>query len=264
LGRKISHEANAASFARAVHGQFHGRVDAHHFHDHVGTFAPGEVSNFRKHVFVIRAQDRSSAQLEGEFESLIGEVNGKDCFATRSFQALHDKETNETCSHHDGGIPGLNARSVYRVKSDRDRFREGRFFVGNLVGKEVANAAGDENVVREGALAAEVGSRYPKHFTIIAEIDVAGFTVGALPAIDRAIEGDAIALGPGGDLRSALRDRAARFVPHHDGRDATPAAAVHAMNIAPADPTGPDLDEKVIWSRLGNRFFDKVQGGGVD
>jgi hypothetical protein len=139
------------------------------------------------------------------------------------------------------------------VEGDGNGFEHGGFGEGKLIGETVHDARGDHDIFGEGSCAAIIAARDAQHLAIVAKVDIATQAVGTRAAVNRGVEGDAVAFGKtvhifadGGDLPSS-------FVTHHDWGDAATRGTVVAVDVTAADATGRDPNQDFIGCRSGRR-----------
>ena len=121
---------------------------------------------------------------------------------------------------------------------------------------------GDE--LGKGPMAAVIVAGDPQHAAVVAKIDFAAAAMPAAAAVDRRVEGHAVAGGPIADLGPDVDDRPRRLVAHDDRRLPPAGAAVHAVDVAAADAAGRDAQQDLVRGDLGARpvlDFQMVVGG---
>ena len=131
-------------------------------------------------------------------------------------------------------------------------FDERSVFEAERVRQAVKNALRHRDKFRERAVPAIFRARNAEHAALFAEIDLAALTEPAFAAIDRRVERHAIADVPFGNAVAEPGDFSRGFVSHDDRRNAPAGAAVHAVNVAPANPAGPHAHEDFVGLQVGH------------
>ena len=185
----------------------------------------------------------SAPELSGEGQLAVLRSTAMMTPHPRQPERLDNEESDHARTEDDRGVIQRDGGAVNGVEGDGHRLDQGGLIEGEVAGEPVENVLGDRNVFGEGAVLPVVFTGDPQHAAVVAEVDLAAAAKGASPAVDRGVEGDAVAGFPGGDARPNGGDFARGFVAHDDGRAAASGAAIHAVDVAAADATGLHGDE---------------------
>src|SRR5204862_4189032 len=132
---------------------------------------------------------------------------------------------------------------------DSDRFQHGCFGKRKAVRQAINNSLRNDDIFGEGSRATVVGAGNSEDAAVVAEIDFSTSAIAAVSAGNCGIEGDAIAFGPAGYLRSDSRDVAGSFMAHHDGRNAAAGGTIIAVHVTATNTARRHFDQNLGGSR---------------
>ena len=130
---------------------------------------------------------------------------------------------------------------------------------GSVRGQLVEDPRRHGDELRERAVAPVVGARDAEHRPRVAQVDVAAAAEVTAAAIDRGVEGDAIAGREPGHGGAGPFDHPGRLVAHHERRDAAAGDAGVAVDVAAADAAGAHADEDVLVADVRQRHVGHRQ-----
>src|SRR5690242_13943539 len=105
------------------------------------------------------------------------------------------------------------------MQCNRHRFQQGGLGERKIVRQLICDSRGEYNVFGKGAGAAVVTARDAQNLPVVAQVGFTASAEGTLTAVNRGIEGDAIAFSEALDASTNTRDDTCRFVSHDNGRN---------------------------------------------
>ena len=249
FGGEVSDESYGAAFADGVNAVGDGFGAADGFEHGVDAVAIGEFENLLREIR-FRIEDFSGAEIFCHFEARVVDVCDEDAIGAGGAERLEDEEADHAGADDERGFSVIDRSDFHGVKRDGGGFEHRGFGEGEIVGKAMHDARGDDDEFGEGTGAAVVAAGNAENLAVVAEIDVTAATVGAFTAENGGVEGDAFADFECGDRGTEGGDDAGGFVAHDERWDAAAGAAVEAVDIAAADAAGSDLDEDFVGGGL--------------
>ncbi len=141
------------------------------------------------------------------------------------------------------------------MQSHGHRLKHRGLFERELVGQRVEDACWNRDQLREGTVAPVVPTRDTEHLSVIAEIDLAPLAELAVTAVHGRVKGNAVARLIVFHVRADTLDNSGPLMPHHDGRNTAPGAAIVPMNIATADTAGRHTNQHLVGRADGLRYI---------
>jgi uncharacterized oxidoreductase len=252
LRRDVADQRDSAAFANAVDRGGDGFRSSHSFEGNVDANSVGEFQDLRDEIG-FGGEGFGRTEFLGHFEPGFVQVGDEHARATGGAQRLKDEKTDHSCPDHQRGVVWMHLRNADGVKGDGDSFEHGGLGEGKLIGEVMHDASGDDDVFGEGPGAAIIAAGDAEDLAIVAEVDISTKAVWTRAAVDRGVEGDAVAFRETCDIFADGGDSAGRFVTHHNRGDAAAGRTVVAVDIAAADAAGGDLNQDFIEPRGGFR-----------
>ena len=150
----------------------------------------------------------------------------------------------------------------HRVQRDGERLRQGGGHHRGPGSQPMDDARRNGDPLGERPVAPPLVGRDAEDATVVAQVRQAVGAEPAPPAVDGAVERDGLARREARDRSADRLDRARRLVAHDQRRDAPARAAVHAVDVAAADPDGLDPDQDVLVADLWLRRVDVLEPPG--
>lgn len=119
-------------------------------------------------------------------------------------------------------------------------------FKADIVRQPIKNPLRHGNVFCERAVPPVFATRNAKHTAVFAKVHLATLAEPAFAAINRRVEGNAVAFTPTGDTAAHFRNDAGGFVAHDDRRNPPAGTSVHSMHVAAADAAGAHANQNFI------------------
>src|SRR5579871_236864 len=238
---EVADEGDAPALPDRIEGHVHGWGDAHGFDGDVELFAGS------------RGGGSVGAEGSGRFQLGGIDIDGDHLVDTLRLQDLDHEEPDHAGADDGDPVAGGDGGTGDPVDGDGDRLDHRRPLVGEALRQAAETSGRHGDVLGECALTAVVAAGDAEHLAVVAQVDLPRTAVAARPAEDSRVEGDPIARVPAFGGGADFDDVAGRLMAHDDGRDAAAGAAVHAVNVAPADAAGADADQHFVggWFRNG-------------
>lgn len=184
----------------------------------------------------------SGAELLGEIQAILVNVGDENFFAACGANGLQSEDADGAGTDDQNGVAGGDVREVDTVDGHGNGFEHGGFGERKIFRKAMQDARGHGDEFGEGSGAAVVAAGDAQDLATVAEVHVTAETARASAAVDRGIEGDAIARSETAYGGTDGGDNAGSFVAHDQRGDTAAGAAVVAVNVAAANAAGGDAD----------------------
>ena len=192
FGGEVADEGDGAALSDGVDAVGDGFGAADGFEDGVDTISICELENLLREIR-FRIEDFSGAEIFCHFEARVVDVCDEDAIGAGGAERLEDEEADHAGADDERGFSVIDRSDFHGVKRDGGGFEHRGFGEGEIVGKAMHDARGDDDEFGEGTGAAVVAAGNAENLAVVAEIDVAPAAVGAFAAEDGGVEGDALA-----------------------------------------------------------------------